>query len=432
MAAAATKADIAHILLEHLEDDAYENMIIEDDSFLRWVPKDTNGGGLYNRVTFTDRPIGGAGWSFGAAQAGKQASGGDDWQVDWYDLYSLVSVTKKALRYNRHSVDRTVSMVKTELDSAAERFRTLLGFALWGNGTGMLAQIGTLSAGNYIDITAATRNGLFPIQPNSRLEHSPDDGIAAAGVDVNDVVTVTDVQRSGTSRRILGNFGAAWTANDYIFFEQSYNNVVQGVRAWMPLTAPTGTFNGVTRTNRPYRYGVIFDPTGLTIANFAEYLNWMATIYFEENPSARGEDLAFWMSDRARAHLVNTVGVKLRYDSSEIATNGKGNEAIGRNGNPITVAKLFLPTEHGEIAIMTHRDKPYAQVDLLNRSSMQLQSMGALFGPMDFEDGSDPTWYQHSAENAFEARMGGFPNLIVPTPHKNCVGDATNFLPAAA
>src|SRR5690349_8034136 len=197
MAAAATKADIAHILLEHLEDYAYENYIIEDDSFLQWVQKDTNGGGLYNRVTFTDRPIGGVGWSFGAAQAGKQATGGDDWQVDWYELYSLVSVTKKALRYNRHSVDRTVSMVKTELDSAAERYRTYLAYQLWGNGTGMLAQISALSAGSYIDITAATRNGIWSIQPNTQLEHSVDDGVAAGGVDANDVVTVTDVQRSG-------------------------------------------------------------------------------------------------------------------------------------------------------------------------------------------------------------------------------------------
>lgn len=432
MAAAANKADIVHILLEHIEDGAYENYIIEDDSFLQWVSKNTNGGGLYNRVTFTDRPIGGVGWSFGAAQASKMASGGDDWQVDWKDLFSLVSITHKAYAYNRHSVDRTVSMVKTELDSAAERFRTYLGFALWGNGSGMLAEIGTLNLATSIDITAATRSGLFPIQPNTRLEVSTDNGSGGAGVIANDVVRVTDVNRAGASRRILGPFGAAWSAGRFIFPQDGYNNVVQGVRAWMPLTAPSDTFNAVVRTDHPYRYGVIFDPTGLTITNFAEYLVWMATIYFEENPSARAGDLAFWMHPRCVAHLTNTLGVKLRYDASEIATNGSGKEATGRKGNPITVPKLFLPTEHGEIPIMMHRDITYGDVNLLNRSSMFLQSMGALFGPMDFDD-ADDKWIPHTAENAFECRMGGYPNLIVPTPHKNCVGNALSggFLPPA-
>lgn len=428
MPAVATKATISYILREHIDDGtAWTDYVAEDDRFIAWLDHTENGGGLYNRMAFTDKPAGGVGWSFGAAQAGKQSATGDDWQVDWYELDALFSISHKTWRYNRHSVDRLEEMVKIELDSVAKKYRMLLGYALWRSGTGSLDVIASVSSGTSFALT--NRHASWVIQPNMELQVATDDG-AGAGVVANEIVRVTNVQNQGTARTVFGNFTAPnWAAGRFVYPRDGYNNVVQGVLAWCPLTAPSDTFNGVLRTNNPLRYGTIFDPTGLPVTNLAEYLVWQATIFFEENPDMKAEDVAIWMNPRMQGHLTNVLGVKLRFCSDMISLRGDGNERRGKNGNPITVPQAFLPTEQGEIAIMTHRDITYGHVYMLNRKSMKLSSMGKLFAPFDdFTDGGSEV--VHTAENAYEERMGGYPNLHMSAPHHNCVGNASAFVPA--
>lgn len=419
----ATEDNITHILLENVKDNAYEDFVLEKSTFLQWVKKTTNGGGLYDRRAFDDASIGGVAWSFDGAQASKSDMGGADWHITWRQLYALFSIDLYAAELASSNSHRLVDLVTSRLDSAAKRFRMVLNKACWGNGGGAIAQIQT---NNTTSLTLTNRADMFLFDRGMKISPSVDDGTGGAGITNDNWQEVATVNRQTRVITPVNTFNADWAVNSYVHLRGSYNQAIHGVPAWVPTTAPGATlFNNVDRSVDDRRYGIIVAPSYFqNVGGLEDFLVMMATWCGEEG----AEPDAIWMNPRAAAHLRTQIAQKVRYERY-IGTNSSGKEIRNRDGAVVSFQQMMFATDIGELPVMTSRDIPYNLVYFLERDSIELNSIRELFRPLGFQ-GDDGKFRLHDNANAAEARFGGYPQLIIPAPHRNAVADISGLLPA--
>lgn len=419
----ATEENITHILLENVKDNAYEDFILEKSTFLQWVKKTTNGGGLYDRRAFDDASIGGVAWSFDGAQASKSDMGGADWHITWRQLFALFSIDLYAAELASSNAHRLVDLVTSRLDNAAKRFRMVLNKACWGNGGGAIAQI---QANNTTSLTLSSRADMFLFDRGMKISPSVDDGTGGAGITNDNWQEVATVNRQTRTITPVNTFNADWAVDSYVHLRGSYGLAIQGLPAWIPATAPGATlFNNVDRSIDDRRYGIIVEPSYFEgIGGLEDFLVSMATWCGEEG----AETDAIWMNPRAAAFLRTQISQQVRYERY-IGTNSAGKEIRNRDGAVVSFSQMMFSTDMGEIPIMTSRDIPYDLVYFLERDSIELNSIRELFRPLGFQ-GDNGKFRLHENANAAEARFGGYPQMIIASPHRNAVANIGSFLPA--
>lgn len=418
----ATQDNIEHILLENVKDNAYEDFILEKSRILQWCKKTTNGGGLYDRRAFDDASIGGVSWSFEGAQASKSDMGGADWHITWRQLFALFSIDLFAAELASSSAHRLVDLVTSRLDNAAKRYRMMLSRAIWGNGGGSIARIETNSTTSLV-LTA--RSDMWLFDRGMKISPSTDDGTGGAGITNDNWQEVATVNRQTRTITPVNTFNADWAVNSYVFPRGSYGLAIQGVPAWVPRSAPSATlFNNVDRTVDDRRYGIIVSPSYFSgIGGLEDYLVQAATWIGEEG----AESDAIWMNPRAAAFLRTQMHQQVRYEKY-VGTNSSGKEIRDRNGIVVGFDTMKFATDLGELPIMTDPNLGYNDCYFLKRDGVELNSIRELFRPLGFQN-DNGKFRLHENANAAEARFGGYPQLIMASPHSHAFLDLTSFLP---
>lgn len=135
------------------------------------------------------------------------------------------------------------------------RFQNIMGAYLWGDGSGALGKIATLTGSNLI-ITFVNKNSARLFEVGDVVEFSEDR--TGGAIRANSARTVTAVSENNGTITVNSDVTTASVApGDFVYFEDTYDEVFKGFFSWCPLTATEAATSlfGVTRSARVDRLG---------------------------------------------------------------------------------------------------------------------------------------------------------------------------------
>jgi hypothetical protein len=176
------------------------------------------------------------------------------------------SISTEAMLSSEGNRGAFESAVTLQSDLALRKLAQRQDIFMHGIGTGQLSQLGpTTNVGSSV-IQLANVKDAVKFTPNQELDlcavasggaprayGTAGHGLYVGSVDKNaGTLTVVTAQMGTTQCNIndATNGIPGATDGDYIFSRTDYNNVMQGIEAWVPYGGPSSTpFNGVVRTN---------------------------------------------------------------------------------------------------------------------------------------------------------------------------------------
>lgn len=398
----ATLDSVANILKEYYDDTDVESFLLDKSPTLALLPKRTDYGGSVMPLPFMYAPTGGVSPSFSAAQASKSDASEEKWDITTNDLFSLFSLDHKAVKAASGNAKSFVDLVESRADAAMSAYKILLNRYIFGNGGGSLGVIASRTA---TTITLTERAAMHAFNRNSQIQPATTDG--TSGAVINDIQVVSAVNRQGRVLTVGAADATNYVAGNQVFIRGGFGNVLRGFAAWFPTTAPGATsFFGVDRTVDSRMYGTIRSTAALgQDANIEEALISLSA----DVADSGGEPDVVIMNNRALRALVKQLGNKVTYEKiSAQRSDGSEDAKIGFQAVVITV-------ETGPIKIVGDRNCPYGLVYMLQTKGCGVISMGSLMGFLTYED-DDSKFLRHGAENAMEARIGGYMQFYARTP----------------
>jgi len=202
---------------------------------------------LPNRVTAPQ----GRSNDFTSAQAQKTASTYNAFLLSRAKDYSLASITSEAIMASEVDAGAFLRLATGEIDGALESLRRSVNWAIYGDGSGQIGQIASLSGAT---ITLSRVDDIVHFELGQLLNAwSATSGGTQRLWAVTNAVSVIAVDRDlGTvtcSENVTGG-SATLAANDYLFVKGDRGSKLKGLAAWVPDSAPTSgdSFFGVDRS----------------------------------------------------------------------------------------------------------------------------------------------------------------------------------------
>lgn len=246
------------LILKELWDDEVEDYQYKDKPWYAMVPKDTSWSGIKLHVTVKYANGASTSSKFSVAKNRKRTAKFAAMEVETADLFTLWSIDNKLKSLTRDQKGSLVRIVNDASEDAQKKFKRRTTFQLWRNGGGAAAKVGSVSGD---EITLANPLDVRNFDIGDPLEFSNDDGRAAAGV-LDGVLTITDIDEDAGILGFDANISTitGLGANDFLFHEGDYANVIKGVPAYVCLQEPgTGSepasIWGMDRTPFPTRLG---------------------------------------------------------------------------------------------------------------------------------------------------------------------------------
>lgn len=413
----ATLDSVANILKEYYDDTDVESMLLEDSPTLAIIPKRTDFGGSVMPLPFMYAPTAGVSPSFPDAQAAKADVSEEKWDIVTHDLYSLFSLDHKAVTMAKGNAKSFVDLVESRADAAIVAAKKMYNRYIFGNGSGALGQI-LSNVGATLTLTE--RSAMHVFDRNLQVTSSTTSTTSSVDLAVlNRIATVNRQARTLTN--VAGSWDAvAYAANNYVMLRGGVANVIRGFDAWLPGTAPSATpFFGVDRTVDSRTYGVIRDANLGVDANLEECLLAASADIADQG----GAPKYCVMNTRARKQLIAQLGAKVTYERvPAVKSDGDNHATIGFRA-------VMIEGDAGPIKVIGDRNCPYGRYYMLDTKGMALISAGPLIDFLKYEDDSDK-FVRHGAENAMEARMGGYAQMTFRTPGFSGTGNITALLAA--
>lgn len=400
----ATLDSVANILKEYYDDTDVESFLLTDSPTLAIFNKRTDFGGSQMPMPFMYAPTGGVSPSFPAAQASKADASEEKWDLVTNDLFSLFSLDHKATKAASGNAKSFVDLVESRADAAMAAYKILLNKYIFGNGGGSL---GTIESRTATTITLTSRSAMHVFNRNSQIQPATTDG--TSGSVINDIQTVTNVNRLTRVLTVAAADATNYQAGNQVFIRGGFGNAMKGMSAWLPTTAPGATaFFGVDRTIDSRMAGTIRTSTMLgDDASFEE-----ACISLCADVADQGGNVNYLvMNTRLYRVLVKQLGSKVVYDKFDATMSDGGENAS------ISFRTIVLQGETGVVKVVADRNCPYGLVYALDThgGNAGIISMGPLMGFLTYED-DDSKFLRHGAENAMEARIGGYFQEYFRTP----------------
>ena len=190
----------------------------------------------------------------------------DRWVVQAVGLEATCQWTRDAiLAAQSGGESKLVDAIDREIKARTAGMRKRLATYIWGNGWGT---IGTISATSSTTITLSTSVVNRIDVGDELVASSAEAGTAAwrntASAIVTGINPDTGVVTLGTNPATL-----SWAVGDYVFLNGDHENSTNsnalslwGMGAWVPTSAPSGAFCGVTRTGIPALCGIRYSTSG--------------------------------------------------------------------------------------------------------------------------------------------------------------------------
>lgn len=435
-------SDITAILKE-LVDDEYEDLIVAEEAAIGLLPKNTNGGGKYRRLPFAFGTTTGIGTTFSGALASKGPATRGEWQINWVDLYSLLSIDRKAAKLAMGDGPRAfVDLIDDELRLSQKGYAKMLQAYIFGNGGGALGEIE--SGAGTATITLTDRSSLSFFEKGMWIAGSTDDG----GIESPQAGLIGNPQKIGTvnrqTRQLTVASGVwdpiAFANGNFIFLRESYANAIAGFAGWLPLTPPSSApWFGVDRTQDDRLFGMIRigDPAeDSTLTKFI--MSLMMDVAMEGGRPDCGicsykaytqilkqlDSKGFYVyppnSAKAKAPSMSDMyGQSTREMASY--SNGSVSATAGFSG-------ISIIAHAGQIPFYPSRNCPTNTIYLLQKDTWMLQTVDDPLGSyLDYGD-DDDKFARHTQQDAMEARIGNYLNMFCTAPKYNGVGDVTAYL----
>lgn len=294
-----------------------------------------------------------------------------------------------------------LKLATAEIDGALDSLKRSIAFSLYGNGSGALAVVSSVSTANPSVITLVNAEDIvkFEVGQLLQMRAAATTRIFATGIATASVVKVD--RDAGTITTDVDNSANTDTFNagDTLNVVGDYDAKLSGLLAWVPTAAPAATaFFGVDRTVDATRLG------GVRVSGSGKPLD---EAYIDAARRAGREggnpDYAFAGFSRY-ASLEKTLGSRVIYSDVEIA-------GIGFRG-----IKISGPQR--SITVLPDRDCPEAYSWLLEMSRWGLYSLKQ---PIQILDLDGNKMLRESSADAYEVRCAMFGQLGCEFPGANVI-----------
>lgn len=411
MTATLTSTDA--LLKDYYAGSELEIMLMEKQPFLAAVPKRTDFGGRRAILPLTYSPTAGVSHTFAGAQASKADAADVDFQITTNDLFSLFSIDHKTAQMAKGEPKTYANVVTSRSDAAMAAYKKVLGHALFKNHGGALARIQTRAATR---LTMTLQSDMQVFDTNMQIQPSTADG--TTGSVINDIVTITAVNRYNRTIDGAAFDATNYQATNYVFLRGGFGAAFRGLPSWLPTTAPSGgeSYFGVDRSVDTRLYGVIITADPAIDDTLSKFLIMCA----ERVNIEGGEVDTVVMNPLTCAQWIKQLDGKVEYDDMQ---------AQGSSG---PIAKVgfrtpILSTSFGDIKVLRDHNCPIDTAYFLTMKTWRLWSAGPMMGFLTYED-DDSKFLRHGTENAMEGRIGGYLQLCCSAPGWNGVATLTGLV----
>jgi hypothetical protein len=339
--------------------------------------------------------------TFSNAQAQKTPSNYKTFNLTRASDYALASISTEAILASETNPGAFLKLATGEIDGALESLKRSIAWALYGNGSGSLGAVTSISSANpaVIQLTNVEDVVKFEVGQLIQARSGATTRIFATGIAV---ATVAAVDRdAGTITTNVDNSGNTDTivATDTLNVVGDYNAKLTGLAGWIPSTAPGATpFFGVDRSIDPTRLG------GVRVPSTGKPLD-EALIDAARRAGREGANPDHVFTGFSKySDLEKTLGNRVRYTDIEVA--GIGFRAIE------------LPGPQGTIKVIPDRDCPENAMYMLQMDTLALYSLKE---PAMIVDLDGNKMLRESSADAFEVRCATYSQLGCDAPGKNLV-----------
>ena len=393
----------AAILKEYYSNQRVEQLTYQDMPLYAMLKKvkDFEGSSYPLPMRVTDPQ--GASATFSNAQAQKQPSNYKKFSLTRVKSYSLASIETEAMLASKSNPGAFLQLATAEIDGAIHTMKRRLGWAIYGDGSGALGSIGSVSSTNPEVITLTTADDIVKFEVGQTIQArlgattrifataTPSAVITKVDRDAG-TITLGAVDNSGNTDTIV--------AGDTLNVVGDYNAMLSGLEAWVPAATPSATpYFGVDRTIDATRLG------GVRVASTGKPID-EALIDAARRLGREGlgkPDCVFTGFSKYAA-LEKTLGAKIRYKDTEIAgISFRGIEVSGPNGT---------------LTVYPDRDCPDNRMYILDMASWGLYSLGE---PVRLLDQDGNKMLRESTADALEVRVGGYFQVGNTMPGSNAV-----------
>lgn len=373
------------------------------------VPKDPTFYGKSADIPVTIADITGANQDFSQAVTDKAGSTINDFSITRKKEYALASVDGETMEASQRDAGAFVSAIKSELDSAFRKAGLRIGQALYGDGSGQLAEVGsssgsTITLANIDDIVnfALGQKIVFAADNTSALRDSGDD-LVVSGID-EDTGVLTFTEAASTISG-LTNGDAMFTLGDYA--SASDRNRISGLGAWVPTTAPatSDSFFGLNRSTYPTALA------GHRIVGTALQIDEALMKAAVRVARAGGMPDTCLVNHSQYEQLVNILGSKVTYVDHDLG-------AVG-----FTSIRIIGPA--GPLDVFADFNCPVESAYVLQRDTWKLMSLNKAPHILGLEQGDGLRWLRESSSDAYEIRVGAYAQLACTAPKWNATVSLT-------
>lgn len=373
------------------------NMVLRNSPLLGLLAKmtDLEGSSFEMPAIYGDPP--GASGTFSTAQSNKGGSSSAVFSITTVQDYALVSIDRKLLRSSQTDAGSLLRSKKVEIDGAINAVRRSLSISAYRDGTGTRSTIGSFA--NAV-ITLASPHDAVLFQKGDYVQLASGGALRNAGAQGQ----ITAIDRLAGTITFGQNVAAIWAAaanGDAILRAGDLNNVIKGYQAWIPTTAPVGGDNFFTldRSVDPVALaGVRFNATGLGLRE--------ALIIGQSTVATVGDgqpDYIFLHPSQYRALL-------MELESTVRRAEFKSDAGISFKG-------IVLEGDAAELKIIPDRWAPPTAACVMELDSWKLRSIGPC--PDIFDRDTDQEMLREGTADAYEVRIGGYPQLTCAAPGHN-------------
>lgn len=397
------------VLREYIK--SLESETFAASPILSTVQKDTSATGEDYHQPIKYASSAAVGGNFVRTQDAKQPSKYTKFVVPWVNWYGLGSITTKVIRQTRNDAGALITASKSELASAHDKLKHKLSRDAFGDGTGVMGRIGSISTDT---VTLATTSDAANFEVGDTVCLVDGAGAASAAArDSADTLTITKVNRrlgTITTNSDWSDITGA-TADDWIVRSGDIANngdlqCIYGLASWVPDADPASTaFNLVDRSVDTRLGG------NRVLTDGQSYSDALIDMLEEcdANGSGRGGPMPMvtFVNPRQFGAIAKELGSLGERDVLKVP-----NVKIGLKGLSVCLGarETFLTVDHG-----CPQNKAYA----VNPNSITLASLGEALGVLG-EDGLG-SMVRESGADANEFRIGGFGCMATGAPGDHCV-----------
>lgn len=375
----------------------------EASPFCQWVKRTQNFTGKFRTINPLVSHGSGATTAQGAI-ARKRGHTSVQFEVTRVKEFAFLSLDNETLMASE-GVGAIESALDTNMASLKATFSAATSHQIWRNGGGARGEI---AVGGISGDTATLTNlaDLAHFWEQMPVELSDDDGTGGAGVRLGTPLVVEAVDPDALTVTFTADIVASIPGaveGDFLFRQDDYNNVLSGVMAWIPPTAPSSSddFFSVNRSVMVHRLaGHRITASGSNIEDALIDGITRGSIF-------GGKFDTIWMGSERYGELLKSMSSKAWIDIKADVAN-------------LSFKGLAIPTSRGTVAVMDDWALPNRYSLATKRDCWELSSLGS--APHFDEQGGGRLFVEAGAD-AKEIRTKAYWNLLCHRPVDNVLFD---------